>query len=56
MKLLLDKLAGIENRYDEVNQKLLTVGDDYQTAADLGKEKAELDPFVESIQRYKSSR
>jgi len=55
MKMLLDKLAGIENRYDEVNQKLLTVGDDYQMAADLGKEKAELDPFVESIQRYKKS-
>jgi peptide chain release factor 1 len=55
MKMLLDKLAGIENRYDEVNQKLLTVGDDYQLAADLGKEKAELDPFVESIQRYKKS-
>jgi peptide chain release factor 1 len=55
MKMLLDKLAGIENRYDEVNQKLLTVGDDYQLAADLGKEKAELDPFIESIQRYKKS-
>jgi peptide chain release factor 1 len=55
MKMLLDKLAGIENRYDEVNQKLLTVGEDYQMAADLGKEKAELDPFVESIQRYKKS-
>ena len=55
MKMLLEKLAGIENRYDEVNQKLLTVGDDYQLAADLGKEKAELDPFVESIQRYKKS-
>jgi peptide chain release factor 1 len=53
MKLLLDKLAGIENRYDEVNQKLLTVGDDYKLAADLGKEKAELDPFIESIKRYK---
>jgi peptide chain release factor 1 len=55
MKMLLDKLAGIENRYDEVNQKLLTVGDDYHLAADLGKEKAELDPFIESIQRYKKS-
>lgn len=53
MKMLLDKLAGIENRYDEVNQQLLTVGDDYKLAADLGKEKAELDPFIESIDRYK---
>jgi peptide chain release factor 1 len=53
MKILLDKLAGIENRYAEVNQKLLTVGDDYKLAADLGKEKAELDPFIVSIERYK---
>jgi len=55
MKMLLEKLAGIENRYSEVNQKLLTVGDDYKLAADLGREKAELDPFIESIQRYKKS-
>lgn len=55
MKMLLEKLAGIENRYEEVNQKLLTVGDDYQLAADLGKEKAELDPFIESIDQYKKS-
>jgi peptide chain release factor 1 len=55
MKMLLDKLAGIENRYEEVNQNLLTVGDDYKLAADLGKEKAELDPFIESIQHYKKA-
>ena len=55
MKMLLDKLAGIENRYNEINEKLLTVGDDYQLAADLGKEKAELDPFIETIQQYKQS-
>jgi len=55
MNMLLDKLAGIETRYDEVNQSLLTVGDDYKLAADLGKEKAELDPFIGSIQRYKKS-
>jgi len=55
MKMLLDKLAGIENRYKEVNQQLLIVGDDYQLAAELGKEKAELDPFIESIERYKKN-
>lgn len=55
MKMLLDKLSGIENRYEEVNQQLLTVGDDYQLAAELGKEKADLDPFIEAIQDYKGS-
>ena len=50
MKMLLEKLSGIENRFEEINQQLLTVGDDYQLAAELGKEKADLDPFIESIQ------
>jgi peptide chain release factor 1 len=53
--MLLEKLSGIERRYQEVNQKLLTVGEDYQLAADLGKEKSELDPFMEAIQEYKTS-
>jgi len=55
MKMLLEKLTGIENRYEEVNQQLLTVGDDYQLAAELGKEKADLDPFIDAIQQYKES-
>lgn len=55
MKMLLDKLAGIENRYQEVNQQLLTVGDDYQLAAELGKEKADLDPFIDAFKDYRES-
>lgn len=55
MKMLLEKLSGIENRYEDVNQQLLSVGDDYQLAAELGKEKADLDPFIEAIQQYKES-
>lgn len=55
MKMLLEKLSGIETRYEEVNQKLLTVGDDYQLAGELGKEKADLDPFIKAIQEYKTS-
>jgi peptide chain release factor 1 len=55
MTMLLEKLSGIEGRYQEVNQKLLTVGENYKLAADLGKEKADLDPFMEAIQEYKTS-
>ncbi len=55
MKMLLEKLAGIEDRYQEVNEQLLSVGDDYQLAGELGKEKADLDPFIDAIQDYKSS-
>jgi peptide chain release factor 1 len=55
MTMLLEKLAGIETRYEEINQQLLSVGDDYQQAADLGKEKADLEPFIEAIQQYRQS-
>ena len=55
MTMLLDKLAGIETRYEEINQQLLNVGDDYHQAADLGKEKADLEPFIEAIQHYRQS-
>ena len=55
MKMLLDKLSGIESRYEDVNQGLLSVGDDYHLAAELGKEKADLDPFIDAIHQYKES-
>jgi len=55
MSMLIEKLAGIETRYKEINQKLLTVGNDYKLAAALGKEKADLDPFIEAIEDYKAS-
>ena len=55
MTMLLEKLSGIENRYEEINQGLLTVGNNYQLAADLGKEKADLDPFIEAILDYRES-
>lgn len=53
--MLLEKLSGIEDRYQEINQQLLEVGDDYQLAAELGKEKSDLEPLVENIQTYKES-
>ena len=55
MSMLIEKLTGIETRYEAINQKLLTVGNNYHLAADLGKEKADLDPFIEAIQDYRES-
>lgn len=52
---LLDKLSGIEARYEEINQKLMTVGEDYQLAAELGIERAELEPIVEAAQEYRNA-
>ncbi len=55
MSMLIEKLAGIESRFEEINKKLLTVGDNYHLAAELGKEKSDLDPFIEAIQDYRES-
>jgi hypothetical protein len=40
---MLDKLRGIESRYEELNQLLIEVGDDYQRAAELNKERIDLE-------------
>ncbi len=37
---MLDKLAGIEERYDELNRLLMEVGNDYQRAAELNRSAA----------------
>ncbi|HEY5270643.1 MAG TPA: peptide chain release factor 1 [Anaerolineales bacterium] len=50
---MLDKLAGIEKRYDELHHLLLEVGDDYQRAAELNKERLDLEPMVEKSKEYR---
>ena len=35
-----DKLSGIEKRFDAINDELAEVGEDYQRAAVLGRERA----------------
>jgi len=50
---LLDKLAGIEQRYEELSQLLMNVGDDYQRAAELNKERSDLEPIVGRAREYR---
>lgn len=52
---MLDKLVGIETRYEEINQLLMEVGNDYQRAAELGMERAELEPMVNKAQQYRQA-
>ena len=52
---MLDKIAGIEDRYEELNQLLMEVGDDYQRAAELGIERAELEPLVTKSRQYRQA-
>ncbi len=50
---MLEKIVGIEARYDEINQLLMEVGGDYQRAAELGMERAELEPLVSKAEEYR---
>ena len=52
---MLDKIAGIEARYDEINQLLMEVGNDYQRAAELGIERAELEPLIDKARQYRQA-
>jgi peptide chain release factor 1 len=52
---MLDKLIGIEERYADINRLLLEVGNDYQRAAELGIERAELEPLVSKAQLYRQA-
>jgi peptide chain release factor 1 len=52
---MLDKLAGIEERHEEINRQLLEVGNDYQKAGDLNKERTEIEPIVEKAREYRNA-
>lgn len=50
---MLDKIKGIEDRYAEINQELMGVGDDYQRAADLSKERSDIEPIIKAAKEYR---
>ncbi|HSK87429.1 MAG TPA: peptide chain release factor 1 [Anaerolineales bacterium] len=49
---MLDKLKGIEERYDQLGKELLEVGNNYQRAADINRERVELEPVVQKAREY----
>jgi peptide chain release factor 1 len=50
---MLEKIARIEERYEELNQELMQVGEDYQRAVELSKERADLEPVVSKAHEYR---
>jgi peptide chain release factor 1 len=50
---MLEKLAGIEKRYEELHRLLLEIGDDYLRAAELNKERIDLEVMVEKSKEYR---
>jgi peptide chain release factor 1 len=53
---MLEKLTGIIERFDEIETQLSAVGDDYTTAIELSKERAELEPVVTLARDYQQTR
>ena len=53
---MLDKLQGIEERYEGLGTQLLEVGNDYQRAAEINKERVDLEPIVEKAREYRQAR
>ncbi|MCK6540801.1 MAG: peptide chain release factor 1 [Anaerolineales bacterium] len=52
---MLDKLKGIEDRYEQLGNELLEVGNDYQRAAEINKERADLEDIVEKAREYRQA-
>ena len=52
---MLEKISGIQERFDEIEKELLEVGEDYQRATELSKERAELDPIIEKSELYREA-
>jgi peptide chain release factor 1 len=52
---MLNKLKGIEDRYDQLSKELLEVGNDYQRAAEINKERSELEEIVEKAREYRQA-
>jgi peptide chain release factor 1 len=52
---MLEKLQGILDRFNEIERQLAAVGEDYNTAIELSKERAEIEPVVIKARAYKDT-
>ncbi|HAV75922.1 MAG TPA: peptide chain release factor 1 [Anaerolineae bacterium] len=52
---MLEKLKGIEDRYEQLGNQLLEVGNNYQRAAEINKERVDLEELVEKSREYRQA-
>jgi peptide chain release factor 1 len=52
---MLEKLQGIIQRFEEIDQQLAKVGEDYTAAIELSKERAEIEPLVTKARTYQQT-
>lgn len=53
--MLLERLAKLEQRFQEIEQELLHIGNDYKRAAALAKERSDLEPIVTKARAYRKA-
>lgn len=52
---MLDKLQAIEERYEQLGGELLEVGSNYQRAAEINKERVDIEPVVIKTREYRQA-
>ena len=52
---MLDKLNSIIEHFEDLDRRLAEVGQDYQLAAELSKERSDLEPLVNLAREYKEN-
>src|SRR5215216_2757946 len=52
---MLDKLKGIEERYEQLGSEMLEVGNNYQRAGEINKERVDLERIVEKAREYRQA-
>jgi peptide chain release factor 1 len=52
---MLEKLKGIEEHYEQLGKEFLEVGSDYQRAAEINKERIDLEPIVGKAREYRQA-
>lgn len=52
---MFERLAGVETRFETLEDELAASAGDYQRTAELARERAELEPIVTAYRRYKAA-
>ena len=52
---MLEKIAGIEKHYEQLGHDFEEVGGDYQRAAEINKERVDLEPLINKAAEYRKS-
>ncbi len=52
---MLEKIAGIEQHYEQLGRDLMEIGGDYQRAAEINKERVDLEPLIATAKEYRQA-